>query len=186
MSMLCPTLSNQLCTTKQRHRRSRKWYVSGVFLQSIDWCAANAFIIWTDFNQEKTFPNRSVKRCLADELKRFALGLAKQTIPDEPTAPLALALPFDKSYIPPQHLVGLVHLWRHDKQLGHYTGITSLHRLCQAHRQKKQVQSFCTMCGVFLCVEDGCFIQFHELDDYLYDDPKLSSHPFISHKRHYL
>ena len=55
--------------------------------------------------------------------------------------------------------------------MGHYVASMDKRRPCVTHMHFKLVHTFCTVCGVFLCLKPNCFIRFHELDNYLFDDP---------------
>ncbi len=169
--------SDQCTTSRKNHHRSRRWYLSGVFLQVLDWCAHNSFVLWSDFNPASTFSNKSVKRCLADNLMTFALNLDGSTASTEPTGTeedTGIQLPFDKTVCPPPLDHRLVSRWRLDRSQGHYPGVCHARKDCVGHRQRKRVSTYCTRCHVFLCLDSGCFIRFHEEEDYLYDDPLLS------------
>ncbi len=146
-----------------------------MFLQVLDWCAHNSFVIWRDFNEDDTLSNKSVKRVLADNLLAFAKTLAGDMAGEVEPAALDLVLPFDRSVTPLPLDTRLVSKWRLDHSLGHYPGVCSARKDCVAHQQRKRVSTYCTRCHVFLCIDSGCFVRFHEFEKYLYDDPLLAN-----------
>ncbi len=168
--------SDQCTTSRKKHHKSRRWYLSGVFLQSFDWIAHNSYVLWCDFNTSTALQNRGVKRLLADNLMAFGNALVGITpsVAPTPTPAENIMLPFDRSIIPPKLDRRLVAQWRLDPHLQHFAAFTDKRRDCVGHKQRKRVHSYCSVCCVYLCEEDGCFIRFHTLKDYLYDDPTLA------------
>ncbi len=168
---------NRVISTFRRGKRhrSRKWYISGVFLQVFDWFAANSHIIWKDFNQSSTTAtNKLVKKSLADELLQFAKWLDGPPLEEPMANDIAPLGPWNTTDPPPNltpEQIRAVHLDRTNyfHQLRPYCKLGQ----CRAHVQRRRVSTYCSICGVFLCLGDGCFARFHELENYLFDDPRL-------------
>ncbi len=130
--------------------------------------------------------NKMVKKLLANQLMDFAKWLDGPPI-EEPlameNAPLGHWDPTDP---PPQLSVEQIHVVRLDRtKYFHQLRLYHQQRQCRAHIQRKRVTHYCSICGVFLCLNEGCFAWFHELDNYLFDDPQLQGKEILqSHKKY--
>ncbi len=159
--------------SRKHHQKSYKWYVSLVFLQTLDWMVANSRVLFATYSDKK-FPNKFMKRDLSFQLRSLGLSLWPSTLTSLVGGGAnSLLLNFEPHLPPPTVPEEIICQYRLDRSKPHYAKKFHKSRYCKGHRQFKKTRYYCSFCGIFLC-DEGCFVRFHKLTDYLFSDDTLS------------
>ena len=166
--------------SRKKHHRSTRWYLSGVFLQALDWAAANSGVLYQDFNGKKSLDNKNVKKIIAYKLRNFYLtSQHKPAVSDDEEDFVPIDTRTKKDEIPLAYQANVnirpTPLQPHEisdirldplEQHWPFT-YTGRPQLCVAHTHRHRTQVFCGRCKVFLCVKNNCFYKFHTQEDYM-------------------
>ncbi len=141
----------------------------------LDWMVSNSRVLYSIYTKPD-YSNKFAKEDLSFSLRSLGVSLSPspRALALHPSTANSSLLDMDPTKVPVLAPLEIIRQYRLDRTKGHYVKKFCKPRACVGHLARKRTRYYCSFCGVFLC-DEGCFIRFHEMRDYQFSDPMLSS-----------